>query len=248
MNTRLYSLLLVLLVACKAAAQEKYPNCDTKYFKNRKAVSTTTCFDKDHRQGMATAYDVHGKKIYTMPVRRCWGSASVEFRYYDDGAVKQARYHSYPDGGIQWYSKTTDFAPDGTIAKEDEEDYDGHPRVTIQQPPTTTPPKPKKEIVRCAVPFATEYWYVNTTHYPAIVVAERKGNPKDIKAVVVLSGDTVKGGEFIMAEQFVKLSDYYDYSVQPVRDDTRRKLRLEFSPASITDNKTGRKRCYYIVK
>jgi hypothetical protein len=49
-----------------------------------------------------------------------------------------------------------------------------------------------------------------------IAIAIRKGAPKDIKALVVQPYDTVKGGEFIMAEQFVVLSDYYEFSVKPV--------------------------------
>jgi hypothetical protein len=82
-------------------------------------------------KGRAVAFNISGDEIYAMEVRRFAGSASVQFRHYESGAVKTASYYDAPDGGIQWYRKYTFFSEDGTITKEQEDSHDAMIRVLI---------------------------------------------------------------------------------------------------------------------
>jgi hypothetical protein len=69
-------------------------------------------------QGYAKAFDNAGNEIYYQPTSRSGLLSSVMFTYYENGAVKSAEYSSHPDGGIQWYKKTTYFDEAGKITNE----------------------------------------------------------------------------------------------------------------------------------
>jgi hypothetical protein len=86
-------------------------------------------------QGYAKAFDNTGKEIYNQPTSRSGQLSSVIFTYYENGAVKSADYSSHPDGGIQWYKKTTYFDEAGNITGEFELSDDMH--VTYFQLPDT---------------------------------------------------------------------------------------------------------------
>jgi len=79
-----------------------------------------------------------------------------------------------------------------------------------------------------------------------IAIAERKGNPKDIVALVVHPSDTVKGGAFIMAEQFVELANYYDFTAKPVAEISG-KFRLQPDKSAPLAYKKEIRRCYYHI-
>lgn len=87
-------------------------------------------------QGYAKAFDKTGKEIYNQPTSRSGQLSSVQFTYYESGAVKSAEYNSHPDAGIQWYKKTTYFDEDGKITGEYELSDDM--RVTYFQIPDST--------------------------------------------------------------------------------------------------------------
>jgi hypothetical protein len=86
-------------------------------------------------EGYAKAFDNTGKEIYNQPTSRSGLLSSVMFTYYESGAVKSAEYNSHPDGGIQWYKKTTYFDESGKITNEIELSDDM--RVTYFQLPDT---------------------------------------------------------------------------------------------------------------
>ena len=239
---------VMLLCSLEMTGQEPYPVCDTRYFGGNRYVSTSICYDKDQRKGVAKAYDLHGKKIYEKEVRRIYGTASVTFSYYENGAVREARYHSAPDAGIQWYNTDTHFAPDGTITAEEHNDYDmlNHLRAPEREAPAIKENK-KSETAYCAFPFTTEYWYVNCTRYPVIAVAQRKGNSRDLKATVLQPSDSAKGGEVIVVQQFVDPADYYDYSVLAAPGHPKRKFRITQSPDYTNKEKMSR-RYYYLIR
>lgn len=69
-------------------------------------------------EGYAKAFDNTGKEIYYQITSRSGLLSSVMFTYYENGAVKSAEYNSHPDGGIQWYKKTTYFDEAGKIINE----------------------------------------------------------------------------------------------------------------------------------
>lgn len=69
-------------------------------------------------QGYAKAFDNTGNEIYNQPTSRSGLLSSVIFTYYESGAIKSAEYNSHPDGGIQWYKKTSYFDESGKITNE----------------------------------------------------------------------------------------------------------------------------------
>jgi hypothetical protein len=83
-------------------------------------------------QGYAKAFDNTGVEIYNQPVSRSGMLSSVQFSYYENGAVKSADYSSHPDAGIQWYRKISYFDESGKITSESELSHDMH--ATIQVP------------------------------------------------------------------------------------------------------------------
>ncbi|MBK8927264.1 MAG: hypothetical protein IPM74_15445 [Crocinitomicaceae bacterium] len=84
--------------------------------------------------GYARAYDSKGTEIYYMGTSRSGLISSVNFSYYESGAIKKAEYNSHPDAGIQWYQKVTEFDEDGKVVRESEmrDDY----TVTVSLPDT----------------------------------------------------------------------------------------------------------------
>jgi hypothetical protein len=86
-------------------------------------------------EGYAKAFDNTGKEIYNQITSRSGLLSSVMFTYYENGAVKSAEYSSHPDGGIQWYKKTTYFDEAGKITNEFEMSDDM--TVTYFQRPDT---------------------------------------------------------------------------------------------------------------
>ncbi len=141
---KLYSIFLLVILGNTGNAQlnqkqvEKaegtYVYC---YHKNGKL--STEEFRNSSSQymasGYAKAFDNTGKEIYNQPTSRSGLLSSVIFVYYENGAVKSAEYNSHPDGGIQWYKKTTYFDESGKITDEYEFSDDMH--VTYFQLPDT---------------------------------------------------------------------------------------------------------------
>lgn len=238
-----------MLFSTLQVAAQNYPQCVYHYFKNKK-VSTSQCFDKENRWGKATAYNKLGKIIYESELRHVGGSSSVAFSYYPDGAVEKARWHSAPDAGIQWYNTTTTFSPDGSVIKTEENNYDMSTRVQLMKEPVEYKPQTQKpETASCAAIYSTEYYYINKCKFPVLVQALRIGNPNDAKTVVVTVGDTVKGGSFIMAEQFVELADYYSFSAIPTKNLKRRSYNVSLYrlPAYKQANKETRAYFYVVT-
>lgn len=237
---------LALLAVTPMKGQNKYPDCHLLYFKGTQKKSTSICFDKDGRWGKATAFDLTGKQIYQKEIRRTGGFAGVTFSYYENGAVKTADYNSQPDGGIQWYKIVTYFAPDGLITKEEDQSYDRMNR--IYPPPTTykAPSKPQKNVAVCAVPFATEYWFINDTHFQVLALSKKRDNPKDITVTIVNQQDSIKGGEYITAQQFVDLSNFFQFTAKPI-DERTNGLVVKIDSRSPMIYKENIQRWYYHI-
>ena len=191
-----------------ASNGQEYKSCTYSYFKDRK-ISTAICYDKDRRWGKATAYDHSGKVIHEWEVRRVAGNASVAFEYYPNGAVRSADWHSAPDGGIQWYSSKTTFAENGTITSEVHNDYDDDPAKFLYKRIT---PDQRTPVVKCAEIYATEYCYINKCPFQVSVTSVGPGIGQR-KVSIVGSADTIKGGEYIMAEQFADIPQLFKFNI-----------------------------------
>ncbi len=259
MNTRL--LFILLLVAFHVSAHDKdYPRCKYSYFKGSKKVSTSECYDTNNRWGRARAFNTTGDVIYDRELRRIGGHSSVQFSYYDNGAVKKAHWSSAPDGGIQWYRANTYFSEDGKKTGEDEDSHEGPGRLTLQpqyvqpskpQPkrpgehiPQEKPPKPA--VVECAVIYSSEFWFTNTTRYVVEVDATR--NKNEHFTITLKPRETMKGGYMIGAERFEDPAGFYKFTVKPVKGGTKQKFIIIPSDKKPDNPKKEVRRYYYEVR
>ncbi len=220
--------------------------CDKHYFKNHK-ISTTQCYQNSNF-GKATAYSMDGKVIYEHEIRRVAGHSSVYFSYYENGAVSKAEWSSAPDGGIQWYRSVTTFGIDGSVTGFTESSYDDHPTLFAphREPLLEQPVRQKKEVVECAVIYASEFWFINNTRQAIVVHADRMHGADDFHAVAIKPGDTAKAGVLILAQQFDEPEKYYRFSCN-YRDKKKAKGLHVKLKATQQMNKEAR-RYYYSVR
>ncbi|MBI3136265.1 MAG: hypothetical protein HYZ14_16440 [Bacteroidetes bacterium] len=122
------TLLLILIpILLPAQLNQKYvekPEGNFTYCYHQNGKISTEAFYTNASgymaPGYAKAFDKSGNEIYNQPVSRTGLLSSVQFSYYENGAVKTAHYSSHPDAGIQWYEKTTGFDEAGKITSETE--------------------------------------------------------------------------------------------------------------------------------
>lgn len=110
---------------CKETSNEKgsYLYC---YHKNGK-ISTErfkTTSQTYMAQGYSKAFDTEGNEIYNEKTSQSGLISSVNFTYYENGAVKSANYSAHPDAGIQWFEKTVYFDKNGNITSQTELETD----------------------------------------------------------------------------------------------------------------------------
>jgi hypothetical protein len=227
-----------------------YPRCAYHYFKNEK-IATSECYDNDHRWGKATAFDRGGKVIYEKQLRTIGGHSSVQFSYFDNGAVKRADWSSAPDGGIQWYSSVTTFSEDGKVTGETENDYDHKALMPLKYAPQKKPELQQKEVPKkpdsshtayCAVIFSSEFWYINSTRHTLVVTAR---NNHQTYTTTVKPGDSCKGGEWILAQQFDDPGKYYRFGVVPKGRQDRRVYEVKPSARPYTQFSKEVRRYYF---
>jgi hypothetical protein len=244
-------LFVVVLLTC--SAQEPYAKCTYSYFKNKK-VSTSSCFDKDNRFGKAIAFSTKGEKIYERELRNIGGHSTVWFTYHENGAVKKAEWRSAPDGGIQWYSNITTFSEEGTQLSYMENNYDDSPFTTIQR--MQKPENSKREIedstkiktqtIACAIIHSNEFWYINRTKFKVVVSATR--NNYESFTTTLLRGDTIKGGEFILAQHYDNPEKYFSFSIKALNKKVKRKFAIVPIPVLTNTPKEGLRKYYYGIK
>lgn len=140
---KLFAVLLTLLSVNLAFSQlnsetiEKKDGWYTKCYHENGSLATDICRPKNGAYGTtgyARAYNNTGKLIYDSETSRSALVRSVSFTYYSNGAVKSARYYQHPDGGIQWYEKTTMFDKEGNITQEIEHSWDDNMNVIQTKP------------------------------------------------------------------------------------------------------------------
>lgn len=231
-------------------AQHDYPNCKDTYFKNGK-ISTSKCFDKNNRFGKARAYNQQGQKIYERELRTVGGHSSVSFTFYKTGAVQKAEWRSAPDGGIQWYSNITTFAEDGTQLSSVDNNYDDRLTIPYTQVPNQKPAaadtvKPTLETMACAVIYSNEIWYINHSPHKIIITAVR--NKDEFFTTLVSKGESIKGGAFILAQQYDTPEKYFSFSVQPLNPKVKQQFAFTALPELTNTIKEGVRRYYYEIK
>ena len=244
----LFAAFCIFAPHCEVLAQHEYTNCKYHYNRNGK-IASSVCYDRDGRWGKAKAFGIKGELIYEKEVRHVAGTASVEFSYYENGAVKAAKWYSAPDGGIQWYNTTTFFSPEGKIEREEEYNYYDKPTthtVLTKEPLVRKTAEPETQ--RCGAIYVTELWFINNTNYTIRVQVSRRGIPLVDSVTLLKPGDTAKGDEFYMAEQFVDPNEYYNFSVFYCGRHKKKKSNLVFYQSTFRILEKTRKRVYYTIK
>lgn len=183
------------------AQNSSFKNCTLHYFSMSTSISTSICFDEQKRWGEAKAFDKSGKEIYKRQLRKIAGHATVQFKYYESGMVKEAYYSSAPDAGIQWYHETIIFDEHGKITDERKESHEDlisprlHPNVLekpikqIVTPNTTPDKKDSNKTSEGAIVYSNEIWITNSSAYTVVIEA------KPIKADGIPNKITLKKGE-----------------------------------------------------
>lgn len=98
----------------------------TTYHENGQ-VSTEIFRTKDPSygaQGFAKVYNNQGDLIYESPISHSAQIISVNFKFFENGAVKQINYSEHPDGGIQWYREWIYLNNAGEVIKKDQQSWD----------------------------------------------------------------------------------------------------------------------------
>jgi hypothetical protein len=246
--------LIFLAGTCIYAQDEKYTVCRYTYFKNSKKISTSICYDKDNRWGIAKAFNEEGKEILSQYQRRVAGHANTHFSFHSNGAVYKAEFSDAPDAGIQWNKTTHEFDPSGKLIHFNREgtDNQGHPRLWITHhdsekvAPYVVPRK--KEVAICPAIYISEAWFVNKTRYVVRVKGAYTGSIADKPTVLLAPGDTGRGGGFVGAEQFANPAERvpYPFTLEAVGTRKRPKLKLEMFDAK--EIKKDVKRYYFKIK
>ena len=187
------------------------------YHQNKKIATKEVKLSNDQLWGYAKAFDQQGKEIYFMHTRSVAGHATVDFSYYPRGAVRQAHFTFYPDGGIQWSDITHRFDENGNsteVIDTSAEDF-GHYRVRIDSPyqldtikhlvsPPVVVPSKKQEVIRCAEIYSTEVYLINATGKTRKYKASSVGVPLNEEKLEgeIIANDTIKLGSYIEAQLF----------------------------------------------
>jgi len=260
MRSHFLATLYLLLSTSLCVLGQKFSNCTYTYFKNGK-IATSQCYDTDNRWGQARAFNSKGAVIYEKELRKIAGHSSVQFSFYENGAVKKASWSSAPDAGIQWYRTYTDFAPDGTVTGEIHDSHDNGPGTTapFKRPayvtpptptvsPTPTPTKPTPTTMECAVIYSSEYWFINTTPYSVVVTATHKYRKTEMTSITLRPRQSAKGGQVIQAQFFDDPAKQYDFKVRAVKPNNKTKFIILPSDKQPEQTSKENQRYYFDIR
>ncbi len=261
MRSHFFATLSLLLSFSLSSFGQRFSNCKYTYFKNGKKA-TSQCYDADDRWGQARAYDYKGAVIYEKELRKIAGHSSVQFSFYENGAVKKAEYSSAPDAGIQWYRTYTTFAQDGTITSEVNDSHDNGPGttapfkrqeyITPSPTPTVSPTpataKPTPTTIECAVIYSSEYWFINTTTYSVVITATHKYRKTEMNSITLRPRQSAKGGQVIQAQFFDNPTKQYDFTVRAVKPGNKTKYIILPSDKQPEQTSKENQRYYFDIR
>lgn len=225
---------------------------DIHYHQKGSISTKSVIFSEEVKWGYAKAFNTDGKEIYSMGTRRFGGHASVEFSYYDNGAVRIAHYSSHPDGGIQWGDITHYFDQQGNVTSiiDNSSDMYGHPQLHLTEEPVIERQEPelerkdvviKQETIPCAEIFETAVYVVNLSEKAISTSAFLDNNIVPIK---IEKKDTSLINYYIEAQIFTHpkdKSEVYFY-------DKKRKKTIQLNSFWAEPfQPTRTKRTYYLI-
>ncbi len=243
---QLFCFWAIMLGSLSTKALKEYKKCSYHYFTSGK-ISTSICYDDQNRWGQALAFDKTGNVIYEKDLRKIAGNSSVSFSYYDDGSVSKAEWHSAPDGGIQWYSATTNFSNDGKIVSEVNNSYDDKPGDYLLPEKHKPETWKQRETAISSTMFVSEFWFINKTSFNINIEIASKGAPATKRILSLHPNDTLKGGEQLMAGQFADISQFYEFKAIPVKKRVKKEFKIILSPLTYNTGKKEVKRFYFLV-
>jgi hypothetical protein len=171
----------------------------------------------------------------------------VQLTYYPNGQVKDVRYSSAPDGGIQRYSKDCVYDAQGLVLQCSEEKYPYELFIEpVQEPQLTPVPKPA-ETIECAAPALSVYEVVNTTRMKIQLSLSAKPHlmvPRKSQELVLGKRESAQIDSVLMANLFFPLTDLYTVTGSPARG--KSKIRMIHDQEIISD--TRRVYRVYIVR
>ncbi len=205
--------------------------CRFSYFKGTKQISTSICkVGENPLRGAATAYDKRGNVIYQRETRRYGGHASVDFSYHANGAVHTAHYSSAPDAGIQWYSSTHYFDPDGKLVDVKSQSHEDMISVRFDTNKVLSNPavNPRYEVMKCAEIWVTSIRIKNNLKDTLRVEHQFTGVKEPSLVTLVAPGENIKLTDLIDAERFAQVKERISLSVFNLR--SRKQLNLPGNP------------------
>lgn len=240
--------LLVLFLILSGAVSAQKTKSDSvfqfTYFKKSGKIATKRLlYSENIRFGYAKAYNEQGVEIYSMSTRNVGGHASVDFQFYESGAVRSAHYTSQPDGGIQRGDVRHRFDETGKVIEVIDLSDDGfgrtvtRPILRFETPNTPAPAKP--EIAVCAEIYSTEIYLLNLTRKKVVVtVTKQPVNGQYFKTDYHLNpGDSILAGTYIGAQLFVPASSVFNVQISEKRPNRKNRFHtvwdqfLQPSPA-----------------
>jgi hypothetical protein len=243
----------IFFVACISLTLNFFAQSDTlfdiKYHNNGNISTKNVIFQDGIHWGYAKAYDQKGKEIYSMGTRRVGGHGSVDFYYYENGAVKKAHYTSHPDGGIQWSDVTHYFDETGNVTniEDNSSDMYGHPRLHITYDPhyIYKDDTLKQEVVTCAEIYQSEVHVINLSRKLIVLNVSKKGNKEDKEQYSISKKiDTTLIKTYIEAQIFTHPKNILDFTL--LNKNSKKSIDLN----SIWSNPvelSRTKRAYYLI-
>jgi hypothetical protein len=202
------------------------------YHKNGK-VSTIDFETVEHERYFEfRAYDINGNESLKANHGYLHGGASLDVKYYDNGAIRTARKTFQPDGGIQHYDATSFFNEDGTFHHEEDNSWDKE--LIVHHPPIYDFPEPKKAVVE--VKSDTVYVYLkNASSRKIEVLVNKKAGTDQSEKFVLKKQSEQTIGYFISQGKNEKVEELWDIYVIPNRKTT--KIKRIAAPELSSKNK-----------
>lgn len=223
---------------------------DYHYFQSGEVSTKQIRLTDELRWGYAKAYTRDGKEIYSMQTRRVGGHASVQFRYYESGAVRTAHYTSQPDGGIQRSDIKHHFDEEGNVTSVQDFSTDDQGRfktiTTITGPTAPLEKEFKQESMACAEIYSTEVYAINLSKRKVKIMPDKSVNTDESTEPLVLrSGDTLKIASYIDAQHFSPPKGRISFTINQKKRKPGRDKTKEVWTEYIQESKS--KRVYYLL-
>lgn len=171
-----------------------------------------------YREERVIVLNKNGDVVFNNLRRNYAGSASIALKFHDNGAVRQIRYSSQPDGGIQYYKAVYQLDTNGVITDKKVDKRDSlfdQPGIMHDRPKKefipNCPPMPSNE---CATLMKTQIGVVNKTGKKTRIKLQSSKN-SDMAAALLRDGDTLRSKEIYTAEKFAEIHKTFKLEVAP---------------------------------